>query len=60
MLLNSKTKTAETNLNHFEKKAGKQNQWNLMAPKADFDYLKQAVKSFQKINAFGSKFVTSK
>lgn len=42
------------------KKTGKQNYWNLMAPEADYAYLKHMTKYFQAANDFDTKFVLEK
>ena len=42
------------------KKSGKQNYWSLMAPEADFEYLKYMVNSFKVIDGFETKFVLEK
>jgi hypothetical protein len=42
------------------KKTGKQNYWNLMAPEADFDYLKYMVNAFQILDGFDTEFVIEK
>jgi hypothetical protein len=42
------------------RKSGMQNYWNLMAPEADFGYLKHMVKAFQTIDGFDTKFVIQK
>lgn len=42
------------------KKSGNQNYWNLMAPEADFEYLKHMVKAFQTTDGFETKFVIDK
>lgn len=42
------------------RKSGVQDYWNLMAPEADYGYLKHMVKTFQTIDGFDTKFVIQK